>query len=149
MQAPVSYKIQAAQPYTQPPHAHEYQQSYIPQHQIYQPSYYEQTPNYQYNQPSYQQPPAHQQYEDEPILIEKEKIDTMNIVATGDAQKARNLFLMGFLFPLIWLINLRYRNSPNQKARTWWRWSLVMFILFIILSIVLGITLATTIKKRR
>jgi hypothetical protein len=139
------YKIQAAAPYTpevehaqfnnyyqqNPQQSYQYPQQYPPQTHLYQQHY----------QPNAQ--------EDIGVLIEKEHINAASIVAMRDSEKAKQYFLLGFLFPLIWLFNLRFRNSPNSKARAWWRRSLVLLILFIILVVVCSIVIPSAVANRK
>ncbi|KAL0486448.1 gamma-secretase subunit PEN [Acrasis kona] len=111
------------------------------------------TQNTQTQQNQYHTPPTliypASPVEDQPILQSVDQKELyMTLIAEKDAEKAKHLFIIGFFLPFIWLVNLRFRNSANPMARSWWRRSLVCFVVFVSIVTFTVIVVLSALNKK-
>ncbi|KAG2393036.1 hypothetical protein C9374_009613 [Naegleria lovaniensis] len=114
----------------------------------------EQQPLYTGQSQFYQQPPPQQyptqqqvytpQYYVQPseTTAYHQTVATTHYASSGvneeDANTAMLMFVIGFFFGILWIVNYAmYRNSPNQKAQQYAKYSLMAFVISLILSVVL------------
>ncbi|KAF0980783.1 hypothetical protein FDP41_013266 [Naegleria fowleri] len=108
-----------AQFYQQPP-----PQQYPTQQQVYTPQYYVQPTETTAATTYHHQTVATTHY--------------VNGVNEEDANNAMLMFVIGFFFGILWIVNYAmYRNSPNLKAQQYAKYSLMAFILSLVFSVIL------------
>nr|CAG4709087.1 unnamed protein product [Naegleria fowleri] len=112
-------KFSQAQFYQQPP-----PQQYPTQQQVYTPQYYVQPTETTAATTYHHQTVATTHY--------------VNGVNEEDANNAMLMFVIGFFFGILWIVNYAmYRNSPNLKAQQYAKYSLMAFILSLVFSVIL------------